>query len=84
MMALWVRDGGFGNVIGSPSSQAPTAFGNILNFRLPYTGFSGFISYVQFLRPDANADPAILQPDIVVDPAEALEFALEYLQNMGE
>jgi len=82
-MASWVQDGGFGNVIGSPSRNAPTSFGNVLQYTLPYSGIEGAISYVQWLRPDENANPLVLMPDILVHPKDALDVALEYLHNMN-
>jgi len=83
MMGVWVQDGGFGNIVGSASKNAPTAFGDILGFTLPYSGFVGSVSHVLWFRPDANADPSVLLPDIIVEPGYALEAALEYLRNMG-
>lgn len=81
MMATWVQDGNFGNIIGAPSRNAPSAFGDVLFFSLPYTGLGVSVSYVRWLRPDANADQYTLWPDIMVDPADALEVAIEYLRN---
>jgi len=81
MMGVWVQDGGFGNVIGSASRQAPTNFGDVLWYTLPYSGIYTLVSFVQWLRPDENANPFTLQPDIVVDPAYALEVAIQYLRK---
>ena len=80
-MATWAQDGGFGNVIGSPSGNAPTSFGNVLTHTLPYSGIRLSVSGAQWFRPDENADPLVLMPDIPVDPSDALNVALEFLQN---
>ncbi|MCL2575261.1 MAG: S41 family peptidase [Defluviitaleaceae bacterium] len=82
MMAAWVQDGGFGNIIGGQSRNSPNSFGDILRFQLPYSGFVGVVSYTQWLRPDVNADPINLLPDILVDPSEALDVAIEFLRNL--
>ncbi|MCL2360882.1 MAG: S41 family peptidase [Defluviitaleaceae bacterium] len=82
MMGVWVQDGGFGNVVGSASRNAPTSFGDILSFTLPYSGYIGRVSHVLWNRPDTNADQHTLMPDILVDPSDALEAALEFLRNM--
>jgi len=82
MMAYWVQDGNSGKIIGAPSRNAPSAFGDMLTFTLPDSGLGVRVSHAQFLRPDVNADQSVLWPDIVVDPAEALEVALEYLRNL--
>ena len=81
VMASWVQDGGFGNIIGAPSGHAPSAFGGVLRFDLPYTRLQVSVSHSRFLRPDVNADQMILWPDIMVDPADALEVAIEYLRG---
>jgi len=81
-MATWVQDGGFGNIIGSPSRNAPTSFGDTVWYTLPYSGIGGSTSFWQWLRPDENANPTVLMPDILVHPGEALEVALEYLRNL--
>ncbi|MCL1820344.1 MAG: S41 family peptidase [Oscillospiraceae bacterium] len=84
MMGVWVQDGGFGNIVGSPSSNSPNCFGNITaRIVLPYSGFNVIISTIQFLRPDTNADPTTLWPDIPVEPSDALNAALDYLSNFG-
>jgi len=80
--AVWVADGKFGNVIGEPSSNAPSSFGDMLEFPLQKSGILINISYKRFLRPDANADQDTLHPDILVDPKHALEVALEYLKDL--
>ena len=81
MMAYWAQDGGFGNIIGTPSRNSPTAFGDMLTFTLPYSGLEVRVSHAQFLRPDPRADQTTLWPDILVDPADALDVALEYLRS---
>jgi len=81
LMSTWVADGGFGNIIGGLSRQAPNAFGEIFSFYLPYSNFYVTVSSSQFLRPNVNADPVVLLPDILIDPSYALEVALEYLRR---
>jgi len=81
MMAYWIQDGNFGNIVGAPSRNAPTSFGEMLPFVLPYSGLEAMISHTLFLRPDTTANQSIVLPDILVDPADALDVALEYLRN---
>jgi hypothetical protein len=83
MMAYWAQDGGFGNIIGAPSRNAPSSFGDMLFFTLPYSGLQARVSHVQFLRPDTAADQSTLWPDIMADPADALDVAIEFLRNLG-
>ena len=81
MMGVWVQDGGFGNIVGEPSSNAPSSFGDMLFFRLPYLDVYVPISFTRFLRPDVNADQDTLWPDILVPADEALEAAIEYMRS---
>ena len=84
MMGVWVQDGGFGNVIGTPSPNSPNAFGDTgIRITLPYSGITVAISTTQFLRPDVNADPITLNPDIMTDPADALDVALDFLHSLN-
>ncbi|MGE5579451.1 MAG: S41 family peptidase [Bacillota bacterium] len=80
MLGVWVQDGDLGIIVGQPSSNAPTAYGDMLRVRLPISDINLQISYKKFLRPDVNADQDTLQPDILTEFGEdALEVALEYL-----
>jgi len=81
MMTFWIQDGGFGIVVGEPSSNAPTAFGNIVEFKLPSTNIDMLISTTLIMRPDNNADQATIWPDIPIDHHQALEAALEYFDT---
>jgi hypothetical protein len=78
MMATWVLDGKLGNVIGSPSRNAPNCFGDMLRFNLPNSNINTAVSYSLFSRPDTNADPNVLWPDIMVDSSLALDRALQF------
>jgi hypothetical protein len=80
MLAVWVQDGKLGSVVGYPSANAPTSYGDILNYTLPRTGVEVIMSHKQFQRPDANADQTTLTPDVFVPYGEdALEAALALL-----
>jgi hypothetical protein len=80
MLGVWVQDGKLGIIVGQPSSNAPTCYGDMLSVRLPISSLNLQISYKKFLRPDANADQDTLQPDILVGfDEDALGVALDYL-----
>jgi hypothetical protein len=84
MMATWVQDGGLGNIIGEPSSNSPSSFGDMLSATLPKSKLVCTVSYTRWLRPDANADQDTLWPDIMVPADDALDVALEYLRNLQQ
>lgn len=80
MLAVWVQDGKLGRVVGYPSANAPTSFGDILVYTLPRTGVEVVMSHKQFQRPDANANQKTLTPDVLVPYGEdALPTALALL-----
>lgn len=82
MMAVFVQDGDLGTVIGTPSSNAPSSYGDILYYKLPASGIEVSISYKRWLRPDTDADQRILMPDIVTEYNEdILQRAIDYLNQ---
>ena len=80
-IAAWVQDGNLGKIVGEPSRNAPSAFGDMLDVILPYSGLRLSISHARFLRPDTNADQTTLWPDIPVNAEYALEAAIEYIRG---
>lgn len=82
MMATFVKDGSLGTVIGTPSSNSPSSYGDILYYRMPNSGIDVSISYKRFLRPDTEANQRILLPDIVTQyNIDILETAIDYLST---
>lgn len=80
MLGVWVQDGKLGTVIGRPSSNAPSSYGDILYFMLDNIAAQGTVSHVRWQRPDTNADQETLVPDVETAVGEdALQAALDYL-----
>ena len=80
MLCALVQDGKLGQIIGQGSSNSPSAYGDILYFKLPYTELEGQISHKCFTRADSTADQKQLRPDVEVPyGTDALEVALEML-----
>jgi C-terminal processing protease CtpA/Prc len=68
MFATLFHDSRLAKIIGEPTGNAPSGFGDTLEFHLPYTGFYLNISYKEFLRPDSSLDKYnSLNPDILVE-----------------
>ena len=81
MLAVMVRDGDLGTIIGRTSTNAPNSYGDILSYQMPDTGIGGSVSYKQWLRPDENADPKTVTPDLVTDIGEdSLQAALDFMK----
>lgn len=81
MLAVMVRDGELGTIIGRTSRNAPNSFGDILSFQLPNTGMTVTVSHKQWLRPDENGDPETVTPEVVTAHGEdSLQTALDYLK----
>lgn len=78
MLATWVSDGNLGTIVGRPSSNSPSCYGDILNFQLPHSRIKGIVSYKKWIRPDKTKDrDNILETDIYVDYSnDALETVL--------
>ncbi len=70
MLAVWVQDGKLGQVVGYPSANAPSSYGDIIFYTLPKTDVSVTISHKKFLRPDVNANQTTLEPDVFVPYGE--------------
>lgn len=82
MLAVFVRDGGLGAIIGRPSANAPNSYGDTLSFELEHTGLSGTISHKRWLRPDQGAERDAVTPDLTTAVGEdALRRALAWLQE---
>ena len=60
MLAVFVRDGKLGTLIGRPSSNKPNHFGDILYVQLENTGAFCTVSHKQWQRPDAEAKGCLL------------------------
>ena len=83
LFASLIQDGSLGYLIGEPSVQSPSMFGDMLSVYLPKSSFYIPISHLRVNRADANADQLTLWPDIIVPYSEALYVALEFIYNRG-
>jgi C-terminal processing protease CtpA/Prc len=67
MFAVMFKDNSLGKIIGEPTGNAPSAYGDILQFQMPNSKVCFTVSHKKFLRPDTNAkDVNSLSPDILV------------------
>jgi C-terminal processing protease CtpA/Prc len=63
--AVIFQDNGIGKVLGEPTGNAPSSYGDTLRFTLPESGYSFTLSYKKWVRPDPEKDPAdTVVPDI--------------------
>lgn len=81
MLLVFVRDAGLGTIIGEPSANMPSAYGDIIYFTLDNSHIWGTISHKQFIRPDGENKERMLIPDIQENPQKAFDAAVEYLQT---
>ena len=59
-----IKDNNLFPIIGTPTSQKPTCFGDVLPVELPFTGTKGYISHSYFERPDVSRNELdCLYPD---------------------
>jgi hypothetical protein len=65
--AVIVKDNGLGTILGEPTGNAPSSYGDSPSFQLPNTGFTFSISHKKWVRPNPRNDPEdALYPDIPV------------------
>lgn len=78
MLAVWVQDGRLGKIVGQPSANMPSNYGDNIYFTLNNSGLQGSVSHKQWLRPDSSKDAEReLTPNIQTpDGADALQAAL--------
>ena len=80
MLAVYVRDGGLGTIIGEPSPNSPSCYGDVIFFHLDNSHLFGTISHKMFDRPDdRKMDENMLIPDITTNSGEALSVAEKFL-----
>lgn len=66
--AVIIHDNNLGKVIGEPTGNAPTSFGDVLSFQLPNSRFILSSSYKKWIRPNQSHDPInSLYPHIIVE-----------------
>ena len=61
-----IKDNALFPIIGTPTSQKPTCFGDVLCVELPYTQTQAYISHSYFVRPDEQNQETSLLPDSLV------------------
>lgn len=63
--AVVVKDNKLGTVIGEPTGNQPTSYGDVLSFQIPNTGFRFICSHKKWIRPNTSNDPEDgLYPDV--------------------
>ena len=81
MLCVWVRDGNLGVIIGEPSPNSPSHYGDILYLSLPNSHIFATVSHKRFVRPDEDNTEAMLIPDIQTTSEDAYQKALEYMKQ---
>jgi hypothetical protein len=65
--AVIIKDNGLGTIIGEPTGNAPSSYGDVPGFQMPNTKLSFTVSYKKWIRPNPDNDPEdALYPDIPV------------------
>ncbi|MDV4152085.1 S41 family peptidase [Clostridium sp. AL.422] len=83
MLCVWVSDGNLGTLVGRPSSNMPSSYGDVLTYQLKNSKLIGQVSHKKWTRPDISKDSEpILEPDIYVEYGDdILEVALKDIEN---
>jgi len=86
--AVIIKDNGLGTIIGEPTGNAPSSYGDVPTFQMPNTGFSFSVSHKRWVRPHPDNDPEdALYPDVPVyttigDIINGVDPQLEKLKAM--
>ncbi len=64
--AVILSDNGLATVVGEPTGNAPSSYGDILGFSLPESAFAYNVSFKKWLRPDPTKTDNTLLPDQLV------------------
>lgn len=83
IMCALMQDGKLGTIIGRSPREAVNMMGTRLDYDLPNTGTHVMLSGGYFYRPDENADPDMLIPDIKVEEGtDILDYTIhEYFKE---
>ncbi len=72
--AVLLHDNDLAKIIGEPSGNKPSAYGDVLSFQMPYSKLSFTLTYKEFSRPDvAKDDEKALLPDYPIEQENALD-----------
>lgn len=82
MLCVYVRDGKLGTLIGEPSSNLPSMYGDITYVALENSHLYVSVSHKRFLRPSGETEERMLMPDIDTTSADAYQAALDYLNGL--
>ena len=65
--AVVLRDNDLATVVGEPTGNAPSSYGDILRFQAPNSKLQFTVSHKYWQRPDPSRDPSdALYPDFAV------------------
>lgn len=68
MFVTVAYDNHIAEVVGNASTFSPTHYGDVLSWKLPNTGISGYLSHKLFVRPDASrSDEDTISPEISIE-----------------
>lgn len=81
MLLVYVRDGDLGAIIGEPSSNMPSCYGDILYNVLENSHIITTVSHKKFVRPDADNTEKMLVPDILTNADDAYGKAYDFLHQ---
>ena len=81
--AMLIKDNNLGKVIGEPSSNKPSSYGDILINNVPNSKLGITVSYKKWYRIDKTKNDELIQPDIPCDSSNAASNFLMKAQMDG-
>ena len=81
--AMLIKDNNLGKVIGEPSSNKPSSYGDILMNYVPNAKLGITVSFKKWYRIDKTKNDELIEPDIPCDSTEAINVFLMKAQMDG-
>lgn len=82
IFAIMLRDNGLCKIVGEPSGNRPSSYGDVKLFVMPESGLIISTTYKAFWRPDSTLDDEeALWPDYFVDSDFAYNQVVELVMN---
>lgn len=81
MFSAIFKDNEMGLIVGEPMGNQPSMYGDVLQYQLPNSGFPVTLTYKFFTRPNGVLSDDTIYPDLIVNPEDAYQEILDYIEN---
>lgn len=79
--AMLISDNNLGMIVGEPSGNKPTSYGDIATFKLKNSGLVMSVSTKKWYRVDETITDELIEPDIKCNSEQAFQVLVDYLNE---